>query len=382
MQTGSFCYIVACMVRKTIPAALILIFFAAAAGFAEEPRAVAVFAEGYSFFVSRQGKDREDYYDVAYNDVIGMEFYAGDYISTDEGTFLELQLLPSRNILKISENSSFLIGKLSGDGGGRFSVTYGRVRAKVDRLTGKDTFRLLGPSVVAGVRGTDFGYDIVASSAAGDFGTMVRVYCFEGEVEVSKLRQTLRREVPESGEGFEEPLPPAGYRGEITEEDIFDTVILRADQMIDLPIDADLETEPFVPRSVDEEIETFWRINDFSGSLVELDFPEPAEAEGRQDPDFEEPEGQQDTEVAEVAEVFTEEELVKLRRPYVIGGSALLGVGLAVEAVGIIATFFGESLFPGADPAFLQSFGQGMMIAGGGFGLLSLFTYLGALNYQ
>ena len=50
--------------------------------------------------------------------------------------------------------------------------------------------------------------------------------------------------------------------------------------------------------------------------------------------------------------------------------------------MGIITAFFGDSIFPSADPVFLTNFGRGMMIAGGGFGLLSLFTYLGALNYQ
>jgi hypothetical protein len=363
-----------------IPAALLVIFLATTGVFAQEPRAVAVFAEGYSFFVSRQGEDREDYYDVVYDDIIGMEFYEGDYISTEEGTFLELQLLPSRNVLKIAENSSFLIGRLGDTGGGRFNVTYGRVRAKIDRLTGADTFKLLGPSVVAGVRGTDFGYDILATSDAGETGTVVRVYCFEGEVEVSKLKDT--GETPAPGETLEEPLLPSVPREEISEEDIYGTVILRAGRMIDLPLGAGFEESPFVPRDVDEEIETFWRINDFSGRLVDVEIPAPQEVERRQDPAFEEPEVEQDTEVAEVAEVFTDEELETLRRPYIRAGSVLLGVGFVVEAVGIITTFFGESLFPGADPAFLRTFGRGMMITGGGFGVLSLFTYLGALRYQ
>lgn len=383
MQTGNFSYIVTCMTGKTISVVLpgLFLLLAGAAVFAQEARAVAVYAEGYSFFVSREGEDREEYFDVAYDDVIGMEFFEGDYISIEEGTFLELQILPSRNLLKITENSSFLIGRLSGEGGGRFSLTYGRVRAKVDRFAGRDTFKLLGPSVVAGVRGADFGYDVVASPDVGT-GTVIRVYCFEGEVEVSKLRDSLSGATPESAEVLEGVLLPSGPRGEITEEELYDTVILRADEMVSLPVKADLEAEPLIIRPVDEEIKIFWRVNDFSGRLVDVGIPEPEEAEKMQDTGFEEPGVQPSTEAAEVAELFTDEELAELRRPYVIGGTTLLGLGLAVEAVGIITTFFGESLFPGADPVMLKNFGRGMMISGGGFGFLSLITYLGALKYH
>lgn len=370
------------MARKTISAVLLILFLAAAGTFAQESSAVVVYAEGYSFFVSRQGGVQEDYYDVVYDDVIGMEFSEGDYISTEEGTFLELQLLPSRNLLKIAENSSFLIGRLSGEGGGRFNVTYGRVRAKLNRLAGEDTFRLLGPSVVAGVRGTDFGYDIIASPAAGETGTVIQIYCFDGEVEVSKLREPVTEEFPESAEGLEEVFLPPVPREEISGEDLYDTVIIRTDQMVSLPVDTDLAVYTLTPRTLEEEIKNFWRVNDFSGRLSDVEIPRPEEIEKRQDPDFEEPEVRQDTSVAEVAQVFTEEELAGLRRPYIIGGSVLLGVGLVAEAVGIISFFFGESLFPSADPEFLKTFGRGMMVAGGGFGFLSLMTYLGALQYR
>ena len=115
---------------------------------------------------------------------------SGDILQTGPSTFLELSVREPRASIQIAENTSFLC---SSDSAGRSSsgdLHYGRIRAKVATLSGNSSFRLSTPTLVAGVRGTDFGCDLLvdqdASSAEGVRMTH-RVFCFSGAVLVSEI---------------------------------------------------------------------------------------------------------------------------------------------------------------------------------------------------
>ncbi|MFW6250557.1 MAG: FecR domain-containing protein, partial [Alkalispirochaetaceae bacterium] len=141
---------------------LLLITFLLASVSAQEREAYAfvIYAEGYDMTIFRNEELLT--YDVLRDNVIGMPLLPGDLIQTDPETFVELQVMPSRTVIKVAENTTFRIEEIGGAGGGSFDLAYGRLRAKVDRIAGNEEFQIRGRSAVAGVRGTDFGYDFVA----------------------------------------------------------------------------------------------------------------------------------------------------------------------------------------------------------------------------
>ncbi|MCF7913623.1 MAG: FecR family protein [Spirochaetaceae bacterium] len=212
-----------------------------------------IYASGTSFEIVRDGKS--EVYDLAADIVEGLDFYPGDYINTYKGTFLEIQVTGSRNVLKIAENTSFKIDEASEPDSSRYKVSYGRVRARVQKLAGLSQFALTGPSMVAGVRGTDFGYDILYNSEKNT--TVASVYCFEGQVEVQPTVNIVE-----------------------TEADLFSEqgVELSADEMLSVYELSDstenVEESPAVPRYafqrdvLSSEIQTFWRQNDFQATPI------------------------------------------------------------------------------------------------------------------
>ncbi|MDY7029830.1 MAG: FecR domain-containing protein, partial [Spirochaetota bacterium] len=147
---------------------------------AETPAGSLVYATGSGFQLIRDGSSRD--YDLAVDSADGLEFFPGDYINTYEATFIEIELTGSGHLLKISENTSFLFEEKQQSDQNRFLVNYGRVRARVEKLAGLEQFTIDGPSMVAGVRGTDFGYDVLYTSGLGT--PVSSVYCFTGEIEV------------------------------------------------------------------------------------------------------------------------------------------------------------------------------------------------------
>lgn len=141
-----------------------------------------IYAEGYDITIFRNGELTS--YDVLVDNVVGMPLLAGDLVQTDAQTFVEIQVMPARTVVKVAENTTFEIERIGGSGGGTFNITYGRLRARVERVTQQDPFEVRGFSAVAGVRGTDFGFDsVVEREQMGELRT--RVYVFEGEVDVS-----------------------------------------------------------------------------------------------------------------------------------------------------------------------------------------------------
>ena len=206
-----------------------------------------VFSEGREFTVVRDGEART--FQTHENDVLGYRLQKGDLIQTGPATLVEIQLLPKGTVLKLAENSSFLIQGLGNVGEPvTLGLVYGRVRAKVSRLSGKETFSIRSGSTVAGVRGTDFGFDMVIkpseSGTATNLVPIAEIYCFSGEVEVAPL--------------WPETLAAAGIAPTTG------TVIIKADQLVSIDLSRSL---PVVDRrAVDEAVRMFWVENDFKGS--------------------------------------------------------------------------------------------------------------------
>jgi hypothetical protein len=212
-----------------------------------DPYAVVLFAEGYSMSVYRNGQLEN--YDVISDDVIGMPLLPGDLVQTDPSTYVEIQVMPARTVVKVAENTSFEIAAIGGAGGGQFDISYGRLRAQVERITSRETFQVRGFSAVAGVRGTDFGYDLVASREGGE-PLETRVYVFDGAVEVNAVPE-VEAATPEAQE-LARPEP----------------VVLSGDQMFVLG-------PPGTPvgsvEAIAPDIQTFWTEQDFQAEAVDPD---------------------------------------------------------------------------------------------------------------
>ncbi|MCP5514149.1 MAG: FecR domain-containing protein [Spirochaetales bacterium] len=209
---------------------------------------VIIYADGDGFTHVRGGTDV--YYDLFETDVLGLVFRQGDILITEPGTVLELQVSGSDSIIKISENSSFRIDTFPEKGGGLFSLTYGRIRAKVEKLTGSQSFKIDGKSAVCGVRGTDFGYDIIADPAGLREDILSRVYCFSGSVEVVKKT--------------EQPVltdTSAVLPGQIITSPKENSIIITANEMVAIKT-----SEPeklLAAETVPDDVTSYWDINDF-----------------------------------------------------------------------------------------------------------------------
>ena len=170
------------MKRKTVSlVALVLLF--AAAQIHGQSRASISYAEGGGFVLVSDGERTE--YDISSDDVIGLQIQEGDTILTDHDSFLEL-ILSSGNgsVIKIAENTTFSLDRLEENGGGIFRVVYGRIRVKAATLLGGARIWVTGYDTVAGVRGTDFGYDLFYDPVDDGSIRDSAVYVFEGEVDV------------------------------------------------------------------------------------------------------------------------------------------------------------------------------------------------------
>lgn len=175
----------------------VVFLFMAAVLLAETPYATIVYAEGKQFSVIRAGKPKS--YSAEGPEAVGLAVQRGDILQTSPGTYLEILIHPISASVQLAENTSF---KCDADESGTQSkgeLYYGRVRAKVAKLTGSSTYKITSPSLVAGVRGTDFGCDHIyirpsapgagpdavpasAPANASESSVMNRVFCFEGSV--------------------------------------------------------------------------------------------------------------------------------------------------------------------------------------------------------
>ncbi|MBB6482551.1 FecR family protein [Spirochaeta isovalerica] len=218
-----------------------LLFAATASLYGQSGSAVIVYAEGDGFTLVRDGET--SFYEVDYDDVLGMLLYKGDTILTEEDTFLEIQVTSNASLIKIAENTTFAFERIGNSGGGTISVAYGRIRAKINKLTDEDKFEVMGSGTTAGVRGTDFGYDLTFGenfSADETNEAITSVYCFEGAVQVLQEDKETR---------------------EIKE------VLIETDQMV--VTSTGTTDEPLVVYQIDQEIDRFWEENKFVYQMIE-----------------------------------------------------------------------------------------------------------------
>ena len=120
---------------KLIFAVLVLLFIVPILH-SQSGSAVIVYGEGDGFTLVRDGDN--SFFEIDYDDVLGMLLYEGDIILTEEGTFLEIQVTSNASLIKIAENTTFEFETIGNHGGGKLKVVYGRIRAKVNKLTNDD----------------------------------------------------------------------------------------------------------------------------------------------------------------------------------------------------------------------------------------------------
>lgn len=267
----------------------------------QESYAFVIYAEGYDLSIYRNGELTT--YDVLVDEVIGMPLLPGDLVQTDAQTFVEIQVMPSRTVVKVAENTTFEIERIGGAGGGTFNMAYGRVRARVERITSDDPFQIRGFTAVAGVRGTDFGYDLVVERQATS-ELQTKVYVFEGEVDVTETERTGVGEASDPGEvstegasgggetALSEPVEPQSVRIGANEmvsvvSDVPPELVERADAAVEgapaTPVSPSAIAPPvqkvvFRRSAIEEEIEEFWdeqafREEPVDPSTVEEKFP-------------------------------------------------------------------------------------------------------------
>jgi hypothetical protein len=368
---------------------------------------VILYAEGVELSIFRQGELIR--YDLFQDDVLGLPLLQGDMVQTEDNSFVEIQLLPSESVVKVAENTTFEITSIGEQGGGSFELLYGRVRAKVSRLNDNDDFQIRGRSAVAGVRGTDFGFDYVARIGQAITPTTA-VYCFEGSVEVAGDPQQLRLGSDGTGEA-----PGTG---------VSSSVLISAFEMVDVTESASdsqafgAEVDPaprFETRSIAQEITDYWRDNSFKASAVdpkdiETVFPNIKEdlrlareqavkaaekraflASGQSLKDFRESQQtvsaqppaptREDYPLVEpvgMAGLISEIETVAFQPNGLRVTAAMMGtLGVMAETTGIVFTYYGDEL--GLDSRFSDNYGPVLMAAGGvslSIGLLSLIVDL------
>lgn len=217
----------------------ILAFLVGAVAFAQTPYASITYAEGMSFILVRDGKTAT--WSIASDDVFGMEIKPGDIIQTSASSFLELAINPISATVQIAENTSF---RFDADESGTKStgeLYYGRVRAKVAKLAGSSSYRISSPSLVAGVRGTDFGCDVISTAGAP---IVNRVFCFEGSVLVAEAVGTK-----------------------------LNTILIAKDEMVEKVVTTGNETNPenvapLEKKSLSGEVINFWNARPFSDSVT------------------------------------------------------------------------------------------------------------------
>lgn len=398
--------------------------------------AFVIYAEGYDMTIFRN--DELLTYDVVRDNVIGMPLLPGDLIQTDGETFVELQVMPSRTVIKVAENTTFRIEEIGGTGGGSFDLAYGRLRARVDRITGNEEFRIRGRSAVAGVRGTDFGYDFVATRE-GSVDAETQVYVFEGSVEVTETvgegdTRLLEAESPGiaegGGEGQREGQPADGVaeprqRATIPTEGTGAprTIILTANEMVSVirrtveetlqqageaPTAAAPALVAFQPASIEPEIEQFWEEKDFQREpvdpeAVEEQFPEISKkvsqlASERREfllaqkrasiTGAPEPEPRREATTRRLAVPDPEDRLRRAIMPEERsdwslsaerGGAFLTATGTVIGLTALGLTIGGDQLFSGYETGFDNPVNSAVLLSGGVFfstGMISMIASL------
>ncbi len=382
----------------------------------QESFAFIIYAEGFDMSIYRN--EELTTYDVLVDDVIGMPLLPGDLVQTDAGTFVEIQVMPSRTVIKVAENTTFEIEQIGGEGGGTFNMSYGRVRARVERLTRSDPFQIRGLTAVAGVRGTDFGYDLVVEREAAQ-ELQTKVYVFEGEVDVT---EPVRGAAPADDQTQAIRIGANEMVAVVTE--VPDELAAAADAAITgEPIDPvapsavrpQVEQVVFERQTIERDIQEFWEEQAFreepvDPGLVEEAFPgitarvqrlseeraryeelQRLRREGLLTPTDEllaelgvEREEQREAEQIALGEPLPDERVRRILGPVddltisqqsIVAGHWLVGAGILLETVGAIVAW-NDGSFDSGDDFAAGGPGQGLMAGGSVFITSGLVSYL------
>lgn len=269
-------------------------------------------------------------------DIIGHELHEGDVVITYDDTFLELQVISSPNIIKIAENTDFQLETMEEGKTSNFKMLYGSVRAKVVKLSKDERFRIKGSSAVAGVRGTDFGMNVIVPQTGDTTEAVTQVYCFDGEVEVQ---------------------PQVEIAGKAIEE----TVILTAGTMVSVSPQEPEKALEIIP--IIDQIQNYWQENIFQGTLL---FQE--ESEIMQAPPL-----QLDLMIAK---------LEKKRKGSLIAGGLFLSLGMLLDAAGGWSIYYSANESGLSNPADWESSGKAMLVSGTFFLTSSIFTFISAAKHK
>jgi hypothetical protein len=261
-------------------AALFILFFVAAffgqgldaqeAGGKSAAYAEIVFFEGDDLLVLRaNGK-------VADEEPLGQRLLQGDQVQTGAKTQVELVLMPRRSRIRLSENTAVTIRDLGSDGSTALELLYGRLRSKVTKLaSGSAPYTVSSQSCVAGVRGTDFGCDVlvsrsgIASGAAGaaSSGAILpilaptRVYCFEGSVAVDPSLALKAQAVEKGAANAESAAAPEAMPAEKVE-----SVVISAGTMALVEAPSAAKAATIVQQPIETELSSYWKANDFTSA--------------------------------------------------------------------------------------------------------------------
>lgn len=274
-----------------------LIAAAAAAAVAEGAPAWAEveYSVGDDIVVIRAG------HPISVDDLIGFRLAEGDQIQTGRGTFVELRLMPSGGMIKLSENTAFVLSAISSPSDRNFKVLYGRVRAKVDKLASKSSFNVHSDVATAGVRGTDFGYEVVTEKATGAEAQkpVTRVYCFDGAVVVAVTQPGV--ELPEE-------------------------VLVKSGKMVKVEEREGVWVPELVP--LPEDVRSFWKANEFAASAASA----ARKTAGEPSP----------TAAVSLPTYSQVQAGMKKKNGAILGGIILVGLGSVLQGVGAYAYSAGD----------------------------------------
>jgi hypothetical protein len=145
-------------------------------------------AEGLDFFLSSRG-ERNIVSSEAVAATGGLTLNPWDLIQTGPGVFLEIQLLPSGTLIKVSENTSFVFNGYASPGRfADFGLLYGRIRLVSGTGGGAGTAVVRSANISVRIEEGDLGIDYVMEPPAHGRGGMprplLRLYDFSGRAEV------------------------------------------------------------------------------------------------------------------------------------------------------------------------------------------------------
>ncbi len=155
------------------------------------------YSSGNNFSILRDGILEE--HNVQDSDFSALKIREGDIVRTGENSFLEIQFLPSENIVKLAENTILGINKLNIDEGGQYELFYGRIRGEIFQSEESEPFNVRSRGVAINTRNSDFGFDFIPP--VNRVVPRPLIYSFEGDVEISVItREGMQNRIINSNE--------------------------------------------------------------------------------------------------------------------------------------------------------------------------------------